>query len=285
MLYPVTKLLMKSLIHATILLSCFSASLVYSQSSDSLSLKQRYENETIYLQGKGYVKGDQFSRLKFITIEKEFTFSKEAYPEFLLSAQDHKSANRSFYLALGLYVGSILLLVDKKEGALIPLAGSLVAYGYGLHYQIRSGNRFQHALWVRNRDVLLGESSGTLVLRNRYENETIYLGKGRYMKGSQVLSTRHHALQKEFAFSDEGLKEYMLARHDYRKARPYSFLALGLVVTSFILAKNHETTASWIALGGAAITLPISNHYLWKSQNRLRKAIWLRNRDVLLNAP
>ena len=168
-----TKLIMKSFIRATFVLSCFFSSSTYSQSLDSLRLRERYENETIYLQGKYYVKGNQFTRTKFTTIGKEFINSKEAYSEFLLSAKDHHKANRSFHLALGLYIGSIFLLANKQEGALIPLAGSLVAYGYGLHYNTRSGKRFQHALWVRNAEVLLDGNLDDASLRARYENETI----------------------------------------------------------------------------------------------------------------
>ena len=273
---------MKSFILSTLVLPCFFCSSAYSQLSDSLNLRQLYEQETIYLQGKDYIKGDQRTRLKYITIEKEFTFSKEAYPEFLLSAQDHKSAVRSFYLSLGLYIGSILLLADKKDGALIPFAASMVAYGYGVHYRNKSEREFHHALWSRNRDALLEGSSDITLLSNRYENETIHLSKGRYIKGDQKISLRPQTFEKEFAVSEDGLKEYKLSVQEQQKARPSAFLGLGLVISFFVLASHHQSTAAWIALGGAAITIPISNHHLFKSQNRLRKAIWLRNRDVLI---
>ena len=276
---------MKSLIQATILLSCFSASLVYSQSSDSLSLQQRYEHETIYLQGKYYVKGDQFTRTKFNTIGKEFVNSKEAYSEFSLSAKDHHKANRSFQLALGLYIGSIFLLANKQEGALIPLAGSLVAFGYGLHYNTRSRKGFQHALWVRNHDVLLEGSPDQEALRSRYENETLFLNGGRYMKGNHAISMRRNEFEKEFAVSNDGLKEYNLSLQELKKGRPFAFAGLGLMISSLVLFNNHEKSAGQIAFIGAALTLPFSYHYIFKSQRRLQKAIWLRNRDVLVNAP
>lgn len=274
---------MKLLIHTSFILCCLYSLPGHSQLSDSLSLRQRYENETIYLQGKHYIKGGQPTRFSYISIEKEFTFSREAYSEFLLSAKDHASARKSNYLALGLYVGSILVLVnDQKGSAFIPLAGSLVAYGYGLHYRIRSGNRFQHALWVRNRDVLLEGSPDSTALRSRYENETIHLERGRHVKGNQVISSRHKAFDKEFVFSIDGLEELKRSRQEYKKALPFSLLGLGLVVSSFVFSTHHEQTASYIALGGALVTISISNHFQYKSLIRLRKAIWLRNRDVLL---
>ncbi len=276
---------MKSLIHATIVLTCFSASLVYSQSSDSLSLRQRYEQETIYLQGKYYVKGNQLSRTKLTTIGKEFINSKEAYSEFSLSAKDHYKATRSFQLALGLYIGSIFFLANKQEGALIPLAGSLVAYGYGIHYRNKSGREFHHALWIRNRDALLEGSSDVTLLSNRYENETIHLSRARYVKGDQKISLRPQVFEKEFAFSNDGLNEYKLSLQELKKGRPFSFAGVGLLISSLVLFNNHQKTAGLVAFVGAALTLPFSNHYIFKSQRRLQKAVWLQNRDVLLTAP
>ena len=272
-------------IRATILLSCFYTSFAYSQPSDSLSLRQRYEHETIYLQGKYYVKGDQFTRTKFTTIGKEFINSKEAYSEFSLSTKDHQKASRSFQLALGLYVGGVFLLANKQEGAIVPLVGSLVAFGYGLHYNTRSGKRFQHALWLRNGEVLLNGNLDDASLRARYENETIHWSKGRYIKGNQRISTRHHQFEQEFARSNDGLDEWSLAQKEYHRSRPFTLLAVGMIISSFVLYSHHEKNAAAITYFGAIVPLAFSIHIQSKSQKHLQKAIWLRNRDVLVNAP
>lgn len=171
---------MKFLIHIFFLLGWVYSLPVYSQLADYVGLLQRYEQEVIYVQGKYYIKGDQSIPFSYISIEKEFISSKEAYPEFLLSVKDRTYSRRSYSLALGLYAGSILLLANgNRENASIPFAGSLVAYGYGIHYSFRSGKRLQHALWIRNRDALIKGRLDSAVLRNRFENETIHwVGEG-----------------------------------------------------------------------------------------------------------
>jgi hypothetical protein len=121
---------------------------------DSLSLWRKYESDVIYFSGGGFIKGDVKHPLR--DLKNEFDYSplgKEVYR----MARNDRNLSRCF-IALGVASEFFWLTSIGKRQNTKATAGFLVftaSFGVAIHLSIRSVNRMQKAVWLRNRDVLL----------------------------------------------------------------------------------------------------------------------------------
>jgi hypothetical protein len=119
-------------------------------------------------------------------------------------------------------------------------------------------------------------------LKLKYERETVYIKMGKYIKNGvkTPIGFWGSALEKEFKFSNDGQKEYQL----YRKRVITGFLimtagyAVGILGPSLGGDKINTSIPLAAGFGLICISIPITIN----GSNHLTKAIWLRNRDVLL---
>jgi hypothetical protein len=118
---------------------------------------------------------------------------------------------------------------------------------------------------------------------HKYENEVIYLSGSRYIKGTGIHSYKE--IKYEFDLSPLGKEIYTMYRADQRKYHFFYITGMALYIPAFInLAKRNYKEASNFILGSIAsfaISIPISS----AADKKLQKAIWIRNRDVLLAKP
>lgn len=117
--------------------------------------------------------------------------------------------------------------------------------------------------------------------KQRYQKDVIYLSVPGYIKNDKRFSKLH--LKTEFDFSSEGSKIFKLHQEDATK----SFLCISFTFIFFgatSLADNLGYTKlaevfSYASLVPIAISIP----FAIRSNKRMKRAVWLRNRDVLLN--
>jgi hypothetical protein len=117
---------------------------------DSTAMASRYTNETIYLSGSGYLKGNVKYRLR--DIDKEFTDSTEG----IVLLEGYRADKKRFVASYAVGIGLMFLSLTQREWDArgLGFAGGVVATGFSLHFGTRSQNRLQKAIWVRNRDTL-----------------------------------------------------------------------------------------------------------------------------------
>lgn len=117
--------------------------------------------------------------------------------------------------------------------------------------------------------------------KNRYQKDVIYLSIPGYIKNDKRFSKLH--LKTEFDFSSEGAKIFKLHQEDATK----SFLCISLAFMFFgatSLADNlGYTKLAEVFAYASLVPIAISIPFVIRSNKRMKRAVWLRNRDVLLN--
>lgn len=122
----------------------------------------------------------------------------------------------------------------------------------------------------------------TAALKLKYEKEVIYFSGVHYIKGD--IKYRYKQLKNEFNFSPEGMQAFKMHESDARKSRRYA--RVGLAVFTSALVVGFNTDQDQLALGlliGAYVPMVVSIHFSTRAHKKMQKAVWLRNRDVLLN--
>lgn len=121
----------------------------------------------------------------------------------------------------------------------------------------------------------------TAALKLKYEKEVIYFSGGKYVKDG--VKYPYKQLKNEFSNSPEGLKVFKMYESDAEKSRFASNAFLGLVITGIIVdfTTQQDKLASGLVLAGI-IPLGFSIHFSTRADKKMKKAVWLRNRDVLL---
>ncbi len=118
-------------------------------------------------------------------------------------------------------------------------------------------------------------------LRNRYEKEVIYFGGSGYLKNDIRYPRKN--LKNEFKLSPTGKEMFDLSRSDMKKTIIcFSFFVASYSAGLVALKNDQKGTATGLFLA-SAIPYGISYHFILRGGKRFKKAIWLRNRDVLLN--
>jgi len=123
------------------------------QSISMDSLKARYNNETIHLLNKHYVKGDKI--ITHAELVHEFSLS----PDATASYQSYKS-NRTtamIFADLGLVtlLGGSIISLNNKDLAPLVFAGFITFSDLSIIFSTIAHKHFDHAVWIRNRDILI----------------------------------------------------------------------------------------------------------------------------------
>jgi hypothetical protein len=85
----------------------------------------------------------------------------------------------------------------------------------------------------------------------------------------------------EFKPNTEGFKQYRLYLSDQHKSRLYAGVGLTSFVLGIIISRNEPDLGFGLILG-SIIPNCISINFAVRADKKMRKAVWLRNRDVLL---
>lgn len=116
-------------------------------------------------------------------------------------------------------------------------------------------------------------------LKSKYEKEVIYLSGRYYFKNNERYSIKN--LSSEFQNSPEALDELSTARLDARKSRGYLLIgALAYFSGAIVLSHNQEVGIGLVA--GSVVPSLVSIHFTARASRKFKKALWLRNRDVLI---
>ncbi len=123
-------------------------------------------------------------------------------------------------------------------------------------------------------------AQGVPSLPDSYSEKTIYLyGTNRYVKNN-VLYTGHRSLLSEFTVSPGGLDLYLRSRRNRNIGMAVSLL--GTAGSVFALLNRNRVDWRpffWVSLGTGLIAAPLN----LAASKQLNQAVWLRNRDALLN--
>ena len=117
-------------------------------------------------------------------------------------------------------------------------------------------------------------------LKLKYEKEVIYFSGGRYVKGDVQYNFKN--LKNEFGFSVDGMNMYKMYQSDYQKQRLYGALFLVTYISGIVIGVNTGGNVATAIIIGSLIPMGVSFHFAFRADKRMKKAIWLRNRDVLL---
>ena len=118
------------------------------------SLKARYNHETIHF-FKGYLsKGENGDRIRFSELKDQFNMSPEGAKEFAVSQKSKKTA---LFMLGGAITCIVTAAIIKKNNLDLSRGfnvGGLALDNISIPFSIRSGKKLQHAIWLRNRDVV-----------------------------------------------------------------------------------------------------------------------------------
>jgi hypothetical protein len=116
-------------------------------------------------------------------------------------------------------------------------------------------------------------------LRYIYDKEVIYVSGSRYVKNNTKFKLRN--LEKEFTPNSEAFELYKSYKSDSRKSSYYSLIGISISAVGIIIGdKNPAVGIGLVFVGGFSIGVSLGTGV--KADKKMRKAIWLRNKDVLL---
>ncbi|MBA3899070.1 MAG: hypothetical protein H0X62_02500 [Bacteroidetes bacterium] len=256
-------------------------------------IKSNYEAEAIYhTSARSYIKDGKKHRIG--------CFGKKMLPEFEISSegkityQKYISQRKTgLVLGIGAFAGligySLLFDYDNLDNpdnnlAMASYGAGLAFAGAGIYNSIKLERNLEKSIWLRNRDIFQEEE-----VRKRYEVETIYMfGSSRYIKGGEknTVGFLGRKMKPEFEISPEGMAVFQQYRSQEKTALILMGAGLAALIGSFFIVDFDDVSNPNNFLAGAtygaglAIT-GFSLNYVIKSQRNFKKAIWLRNRDVL----
>jgi len=119
----------------------------------------------------------------------------------------------------------------------------------------------------------------SITLKKIYEKEIIYFSGSKYIKNNNAYPIKN--LVAEFKPNTEGFEQYKLFASDQEKSRLYAGFGLTFIVLGIIISRNEPDLGSGLVIG-SFVPISISVNFSIKADKKMRKAVWLRNRDVLL---
>ena len=146
------KKLSKSIFALSILLLfCCLTESVYSQTREELL--KTYDSATIHSIGRFYYKGG--SKLKFADLKNELT-TPVPFQLYNKAKTDRVLGGILTVTSISALVASILLRKNNETSANI-LSGAAIVLNIGcLHFNKRSNEQTDRAIWQRNREILFG---------------------------------------------------------------------------------------------------------------------------------
>jgi hypothetical protein len=120
------------------------------------TLRARYENETIRLYSDDSLSDRMLlKRLSYLEKRKSFLISPDALTYFDKYVKKDRTAKVFGYIGLTFFAASIAILNTSREAGSAFLLGGYTAFIFGLPIKSKGYNAYRHAVWLRNRDVLL----------------------------------------------------------------------------------------------------------------------------------
>ena len=146
---------MKSIIICLFFISI--ANIIAAQGSISKdTLRARYENETIRLYSDDSVSDRMLLKgISYQEKRKFFLNSPDALPYFDKYVKKDKAAKVFGYIGLTLIAGALAIRNTSKEAANAFIIGGYTAFIFGLPIKSKGNTAYKHAVWLRNRDILL----------------------------------------------------------------------------------------------------------------------------------
>ncbi len=120
----------------------------------------------------------------------------------------------------------------------------------------------------------------SISLKRIYEKEVIYFSGNKYVKNNITYPIRN--LINEFQKDTEGFYQFQMYKSDLRKSRIYAFTGLCAYVTGLVIS-NRNNKAALGLVAGSIIPGSITIHIGIRADKKMKKAVWLRNRDVLIH--
>jgi hypothetical protein len=129
--------------------------------------------------------------------------------------------------------------------------------------------------------TFMAKSQTTDSLLYKYNNQTIYRYGSSFLKGAEKLSFLD--LRSEFSVSETGLSAYLKAKRFRTQSKVLRILSFFSGVSSvFVIANNGNRKVALTLLSGQLIAGYGSLKYYQLSAQSLDRAIWQRNKDVLI---
>jgi len=124
---------------------------VFSQTSDTLLKK--YDQQFIYRYGSSFMKGG--NKLSFSDLQSEFNSKSPSFDLYIKSKNNKKISTVLRFVSIVAIVGVIKGASDNNKGlAYGCLAGQLSTALLSVHYRNKSTSDLDHALQMRNRELL-----------------------------------------------------------------------------------------------------------------------------------
>lgn len=120
----------------------------------------------------------------------------------------------------------------------------------------------------------------SLALKKLYEKEVIYFSGNNYVKNNTVYPFKN--LESEFKKNSEGFIMFKMAQADDRKFVGLYLISLAGYIGALTMLDSNPNGALGL---GIASTIPFvfSIHFSSRAEKRQKKAVWLRNRDILIS--
>ncbi len=116
-------------------------------------------------------------------------------------------------------------------------------------------------------------------LRAAYEKEVIYFSGGKYIKNNTKYKFRN--LKTEFQPNTEAFHQFKMYEAHSKRAGYLLLTTVVLYIGGIVVSQYDENVATGM-LVASTIPLVFSISVGIKADKKLKKAVWLRNRDVLL---
>lgn len=115
-------------------------------------------------------------------------------------------------------------------------------------------------------------------LRSVYEKEVIYFSGGKYIKNNVKYKFRN--LHTEFKPNTEAFHQFQLYKADSKKSGYFLLTTAALYVGGIVVGQNNENVATGLLIA-STIPLAFSVSFGIKADKKMKKAVWIRNRDFL----
>ena len=121
--------------------------------------------------------------------------------------------------------------------------------------------------------------SHSLSLKSIYDKEVIYFSGNKYVKNEIKYPIKN--LVNEFNKDSEAYFLLQSYKADYRKTKFYYITGALLTISSLAVSSDNKNVGIGLLWGGI-ISYSITFGFATRADRKLKKAVWMRNRDVLI---
>lgn len=116
-------------------------------------------------------------------------------------------------------------------------------------------------------------------LKSIYDKEVIYFSGNKYVKNEIKYPLKE--LVNEFDKETEAYFLYQSYKKDHRKAIFCYITGTLLTISSLVVSSDNKEVGTGLLWGGI-ISYSITFGYGIRADKKLKKAVWMRNRDIML---